>query len=220
MVFLLLIFLAAAVVGLVFFGVVGFAFANVGFTPLVILLLLAASLLGSAVNIPLWKVRTSVPMIREDYVSALGMTYRIPRVEYGQTVTTIAVNVGGALIPTAVSVYLLFKADPSTVLYSLVGIGVVTLVTRAISRPVKGVGIVTPALIPPVAAAAVALVLSPSQPLTTAYASGVLGTLIGADLLNLRVIPKLGAPVASIGGAGTFDGVFLSGIIGVLIAGI
>ncbi|XES77427.1 MAG: DUF1614 domain-containing protein [Candidatus Bathyarchaeia archaeon] len=220
LVFLLLIFLAAAVVGLVFFGVVGFAFANVGFTPLVILLLLAASLLGSAVNIPLWKVRTSVPMIREDYVSALGMTYRIPRVEYGQTVTTIAVNVGGALIPTAVSVYLLFKADPSTVLYSLVGIGVVTLVTRAISRPVKGVGIVTPALIPPVAAAAVALVLSPSQPLTTAYASGVLGTLIGADLLNLRVIPKLGAPVASIGGAGTFDGVFLSGIIGVLIAGI
>lgn len=212
--------MAAAVVGLVFFGVVGFAFANVGFTPLVILLLLAASLLGSAVNIPLWKVRTSVPMIREDYVSALGMTYRIPRVEYGQTVTTIAVNVGGALIPTAVSVYLLFKADPSTVLYSLVGIGVVTLVTRAISRPVKGVGIVTPALIPPVAAAAVALVLSPSQPLTTAYASGVLGTLIGADLLNLRVIPKLGAPVASIGGAGTFDGVFLSGIIGVLIAGI
>ncbi len=220
MVFLLLIFLAAAVVGLVFFGVVGFAFANVGFTPLVILLLLAASLLGSAVNIPLWKVRTAVPMIREDYVSVLGMTYRIPRVEYGQTVTTIAVNVGGALIPTAVSVYLLFKADPSTVLYSLVGIGVVTLVTRAIARPVKGVGIVTPAFIPPVAAAAVALVLSPSQPLTTAYASGVLGTLIGADLLNLRVIPKLGAPVASIGGAGTFDGVFLSGIIGVLIAGI
>jgi uncharacterized membrane protein len=220
LVFLLLIFLAAAVVGLVFFGVVGFAFANVGFTPLVILLLLAASLLGSAVNIPLWKVRTAVPMIREDYVSVLGMTYRIPRVEYGQTVTTIAVNVGGALIPTAVSVYLLFKADPSTVLYSLVGIGVVTLVTRAIARPVKGVGIVTPAFIPPVAAAAVALVLSPSQPLTTAYASGVLGTLIGADLLNLRVIPKLGAPVASIGGAGTFDGVFLSGIIGVLIAGI
>jgi uncharacterized membrane protein len=220
LVFVLLIFLSTAVVGLVFFGVVGFAFANVGFTPLVILLLLAASLLGSAVNIPLWKVRTAVPMIREDYVSVLGMTYRIPRVEYGQTVTTIAVNVGGALIPTAVSVYLLFKADPSTVLYSLVGIGVVTLVTRAIARPVKGVGIVTPAFIPPVAAAAVALVLSPSQPLTTAYASGVLGTLIGADLLNLRVIPKLGAPVASIGGAGTFDGVFLSGIIGVLIAGI
>jgi uncharacterized membrane protein len=46
----------------------------------------------------------------------------------------------------------------------------------------------------------------------------VLGTLIGADLSNLGVIPQLGAPIASIGGAGTFDGVFLSGIIAALLA--
>ncbi|MGD0979199.1 MAG: DUF1614 domain-containing protein [Candidatus Bathyarchaeia archaeon] len=51
-----------------------------------------------------------------------------------------------------------------------------------------------------------------------AYVSGVLGTLIGADLSNLNRIPKLGAPVASIGGAGTFDGIFLTGIIAVLLA--
>ena len=73
--------------------------------------------------------------------------------------------------------------------------------------------------IPPIAAAVSALILSPAHPLTIAYVSGVLGTLIGADLLNLRKIPKLGAPVASIGGAGTFDGVFLTGIIAVLLAG-
>jgi uncharacterized membrane protein len=220
LVFVLLLFLATTVVGLVFFGVIGVAFANVGFTPLTIMLLLATSLLGSAINIPLWKVKTTVPMVKEEYVSFLGMTYRIPRVEYGQAVTTIAVNVGGALIPAAVSVYLLVQADLNTILYSLVGVVAVTLVTSAVARPVNGVGIVTPALIPPVAAAAVALVLLPSQPITVAYVSGVLGTLVGADLLNLRVISKLGAPVASIGGAGTFDGVFLSGIIAVLIAGL
>ncbi len=220
LVFVLLLFLAATVVGLVFFGVIGIAFANVGFTPLTIMLLLATSLLGSAINIPLWKVKTTVPMVKEEYVSFLGVTYRIPRVEYGQAVTTIAVNVGGALIPAAVSVYLLVQADLNTILYSLVGVVAVTLVTSAVARPVNGVGIVTPALIPPVAAAAVALVLLPSQPITVAYVSGVLGTLVGADLLNLRVISKLGAPVASIGGAGTFDGVFLSGIIAVLIAGL
>jgi len=45
----------------------------------------------------------------------------------------------------------------------------------------------------------------------------VVGAIIGADLLNLHVIPELGAPVASIGGAGTFDGVFLSGIMAVLL---
>ena len=60
----------------------------------------------------------------------------------------------------------------------------------------------------------------PTQPTTIAYVAGTLGTLIGADLLNLGKISKLGAPVASIGGAGTFDGVFLSGIIAVLIAGL
>ena len=51
-----------------------------------------------------------------------------------------------------------------------------------------------------------------------AYIGGSLGTLIGADLLNLGNIRGLGAPVASIGGAGTFDGIFLIGIVAVLIA--
>ena len=51
-----------------------------------------------------------------------------------------------------------------------------------------------------------------------AYVSGTLGTLIGADLLNLSRIQGLGAPVVSIGGAGTFDGIFLTGIVAVLLA--
>jgi len=35
-----------------------------------------------------------------------------------------------------------------------------------------------------------------------AYVGGTLGTLIGADLLNLRAISRLGTGIASIGGAG------------------
>ena len=103
---------------------------------------------------------------------------------------------------------------------SIVGVVAVALVTRIVARPVKGVGIVTPAFIPPIAAAVAALILAPSEPRTVAYVAGVLGTLIGADLSNLGIIKKLGAPVASIGGAGTFDGVFLTGIIAVLLAGL
>jgi len=53
-----------------------------------------------------------------------------------------------------------------------------------------------------------------------AYIAGSLGTLIGADLLNLDKVRGLGAPVASIGGAGKFDGIFLTGIVAVLFAGI
>jgi uncharacterized membrane protein len=64
----------------------------------------------------------------------------------------------------------------------------------------------------------VAIVLSRENAAPLAYISGSLGTLIGADLLNLGNIRGLGAPVASIGVAGTFDGIFLIGIVAVLIA--
>jgi uncharacterized membrane protein len=218
--FAVLLVLLFVVVGLVFFGAISIAFKNIGFTPLIIFLILVGTLIGSFINIPLLKLRATIPMIHDDYVSWFGVTYRIPQVGYGEAVTLVAVNVGGALIPTGVSIYLLSKSSISTIILSLIGVLAVALVTHAVARPVKGVGIATPAFIPPIAAAVAALILSPAQPRTIAYVAGVLGTLIGADLLNLRKIPKLGAPVASIGGAGTFDGVFLTGIIAVLLAGL
>jgi uncharacterized membrane protein len=218
--FAVLLVLLFAVVALIFVGAVSIAFSNVGFTPLTIFLILMATLIGSFVNIPIFKLKTRIPMIRDEFVSWFGVTYRIPRVEYGETVTVLALNVGGALIPSAVSLYLLAKSPVSTIFLSLIGVLFVAIITKIVARPVKGVGIATPAFIPPIAAAIVAFALMPSEPRIIAYVAGTLGTLIGADLLNLRKIPKLGAPVASIGGAGTFDGVFLSGIIAVLIAGL
>jgi uncharacterized membrane protein len=53
--------LLAALAGLVFFGVVGLAFANVGFTPWIVLLILAGTLLGSAINIPVLKIELTSP---------------------------------------------------------------------------------------------------------------------------------------------------------------
>ena len=220
LIFGILLILLIAVVAIVFLGAVSIAFKDVGFSPLTILLVLAGTLVGSFINIPLVRLRSRSPIVREEYVSWFGLTYRIPRLEYGETTTMVAINVGGALIPTAVSVYLLAKSSVSIVLLSLLGVFVVSAVTHAAARPVKGVGVTTPAFIPPITAAIVAFILSPSHTTTIAYVGGVLGTLIGADLSNLRKIPGLGAPLASIGGAGTFDGVFLSGIIAVLLAGL
>ncbi len=216
----ILLALLIAVVALVFFGAISVAFESVGFTPVTILLLLAATLLGSFINIPVGKLKANKPLVREEYVSWFGVTYRIPQVEYGETATTVAVNVGGALIPTGICMYLLIKSVPSMILLCLIGVLAVAIVTHLVARPVKGVGITTPFFIPPIAAAVTAVILSPAHPITIAYVSGVLGTLIGADLWNLRKVPELGAPVASIGGAGTFDGVFLTGIIAVLLAGL
>lgn len=73
--------------------------------------------------------------------------------------------------------------------------------------------------VPPIAAAVVATLLSWRRAAPLAYISGSLRTLIGADLLNLGRIQGLGTPIASIGGAGTFDGIFLTGILAVLLTG-
>jgi uncharacterized membrane protein len=217
LVFAALLLVLILVVGLIFIGVVGLAFRDVGFSPITVALVLVCTFLGSYVNIPILRLKTSVPVVKEEFVSFFGVVYRIPQVGYNEAVTVVAVNVGGALIPTVVSFYLLWKM-PSVILISLVGVFIVAVITHVVARPVKGVGIVTPALVSPLVAALSAIILPSVAPRIVAYAGGVLGTLIGADLSNLNVIPKLGAPIASIGGAGTFDGVFLSGIIAVLLA--
>jgi uncharacterized membrane protein len=99
----------------------------------------------------------------------------------------------------------------------LIGTAIVAVVTHAVARVVPGIGIAVPMLIPPLAAAAVGLVLSWRRAPPVAYVAGSMGTLIGADISNLGRIAELGAPLVSIGGAGTFDGVFLTGIIAGLI---
>ena len=132
--------------------------------------------------------------------------------------TVLAINVGGALIPTLVSVYLLAKNQVWGL--GLVAIACVAAISHWLAQPVPGVGITVPTFVPAVTAAIVAWVLSRRYAAPLAYVGGSMGTLVGADLLNLGAIRGLGAPVASIGGAGTFDGIFLTAILAVLIAGL
>lgn len=93
-----------------------------------------------------------------------------------------------------------------------------TALCHVLAHPVPGVGIAIPVFVLPISAAVVALLLSPRHAAPLAYISGSLGTLIGAELLNVGKIRGLGALVASIGGAGTFDGIFLIGVLAVLFA--
>lgn len=202
-------------------GLVGTAFFILGFSTQVIVLLLLATLVGSFINIPLFTLASDEPVVTDTYVTVFGITYRVPIATEGSRKTVVAVNVGGALIPIAVSLYLLWRF-PETIGFAVLGVTLVAIVSHLIARPVRGVGIVSPGLVAPVVAAIFSVVISAQvssvNVFTLAYVSGVLGTLIGADLTNLRAIKGLGAPVASIGGAGTFDGVFLSGIVAILIA--
>jgi len=97
---------------------------------------------------------------------------------------------------------------------------IVALVLHWLAHPVPGIGIAVPVFFPAIVTAVVALLLSRGNAAPLAYIAGSMGTLIGADLTNLDKVAGLGAPVASIGGAGTFDGIFLTGIVAVLLAGL
>ena len=217
-----IIFILGTLFIFIFFGLIGAAFGRIGFSAQSIILLLLAVLVGSFINIPLFTLESHEPVMRDAYVTVFGMTYRVPKAAEGSRKTVVAVNVGGALIPSMVSVYLLWQF-PGVFGFAIVGVTLVAFISHLIARPVRGVGIVSPALVSPIIAAVYAIVIVAQFPgvdnvAALAYVCGVLGTLIGADLTNLEAITKIGAPIASIGGAGTFDGVFLSGIIAVLLA--
>ncbi|MEM1985800.1 MAG: DUF1614 domain-containing protein [Nitrososphaeria archaeon] len=200
-----------------FYGFIGYAFRKIGFSTMTVALLLLATLLGSYVNIPLFKIRSQVPIVRVREVSFFGILIRVPEIREVEAYTTIAINLGGAIIPVLVSVYFMMK-DIQILIYGIIGAFIVAFITHLIATPKPGVGIVTPAFIPPLTAALVAMILPTTQQPIIAYISGVLGTLIGADLTNIGKIGSLGTPYASIGGAGTFDGIFLSGILAVLLS--
>jgi uncharacterized membrane protein len=171
------------------------------------------SLFGSYVNIPVGELPEE-PMSAHQVVSFFGMRYVVP-VTRVRPQTVIAINLGGAVIPVLISIYLILRHG--MIGRTLLAVAIVSLAAHAMARPLKGVGIAVPIFIPPFTAAATALIIAPDAAPVVAYVAGTLGTLIGADILNLRKIHGLGAPVASIGGAGTFDGIFLAGIIAVML---
>ena len=214
--YLLLLFIVGVLlVALIHVGAITIAFDKLGLSPQAGLLLLFGSLFGSGINIPVYLRESRVERPDSDGfprpVSWGYPQHRLP----GRTL--IAVNVGGCLIPVGVSLYLFsfHVIDLGDILLALV---IVTGVSYLFSRPVPGLGIGIPVFVAPLTAVVTALVLDPQHSAPLAYISGTLGVLCGADLLRLRDIDRLGAPVASIGGAGTFDGIFFTGIIAALLA--
>jgi uncharacterized membrane protein len=213
--FMVLLFVVlAAVVALLQFGVLTYAYEKMGVGRRYILGILLLSLLGSAINIPIAELPAK-DIVVQSTVDYFGVRYAVPTIEH-QGRTILAINLGGALIPMALSLFLLVKHE--IYLEAAVGVAAMAAVTHLLARPVPGVGIALPPLLPPILAAAIALLISRKHAAPLAYIAGSMGCLLGADVLNLNRIRELGAPIASIGGAGISDGIFLTGIIAVLLA--
>jgi len=191
--------------------IIRIALSKIGLSPHTALLIFFLSLVGSLINIPIYtREATIIPPQR-----VLPFFHFNPfGIPVDQTKQIIAVNLGGCIIPLLLCIYLLPKAPPLPTLFATI---ITVIVSFKISRVVPGMGIVVPALLPPLIAVALAFLFSPANKIPVAYISGVLGVLIGADILNL---PNLGGypGVMSIGGAGVFDGIFLVGIISALLA--
>jgi len=191
------------------------AFVKLGLTPEAASFLLLGTLLGSAINLPLYSMHTKQTghLVISPDRKPIWEIFQPAR--EGKTV--IAVNVGGCLIPVGLCLYFisLQLIDPIKI---MAGILAITALSYKFSRLMPGLGVGMPIFLAPLSSALLALVLDSEHAALLAYISGVFGVLIGADILRLNEISSLGTPVASIGGAGTFDGIFMTGIIAALLA--
>jgi uncharacterized membrane protein len=189
-------------------------------SPGVALLLMIAIIIGGLVNIPVRRIAHE-RLVPVHPLAVYGLGRLWPQMGRERRETVIAVNFGGCVVPTGLAAYQLLylaAAGASTLLALLVTAGVNIAVCYSIARPVPGVGILMPGLIPAAVAAILALLLAPGDAAPVAYIAGVAGPLVGADLLHLREIEESAVGVASIGGAGTFDGIVLSGIVAAYLA--
>jgi len=193
------------IVALFFLNLVTFSFGELGLSPSTAIALIFFMLLGSLINVPLTRRRIQYTMPAD----VRGL-FSPPQTQY----KGIAINVGGAIIPLALCLYL------SSIVPSLWEIGIATLimaaVAKALARTIPGRGIALPMFVPPVLSALLAILLAREFAAPCAYIAGTAGTLIGADLLNLHKLKDY-AGIVSIGGAGVFDGIFLVGIVAVFL---
>jgi uncharacterized membrane protein len=140
----------------------------------------------------------------------------------------VGINVGGAVIPILLSIYITIKSRLKPVLV-LLGIGIVALVTFFVTYPDPEKGIVSmlPYWILPIVVASFVSVMvawgEKNKAAPFAYTIGTLGVLIGADgfhLMSLLQHETQTTRIAVIGGASVFDMVFITGILAVFLDGL
>ena len=211
LIFLLFILFLPALLTLAYFHIVTLGFERLGISSGATIFLLFLILVGSCVNVPL----TQKKLVYSTRSRFFGL-FRVPQVE----IQGVAINLGGGLLPILLSFYFLFLLWKRGIELTpvLIAIFLMIILTKLLAKVIPGKGIALPFFIPPIFSAVFAFILVPEFAAPAAFVSGVLGTLIGADILNLRKARRYGGYL-SIGGAGVFDGIFLVGIVSALLAG-
>ena len=180
------------------------------------------SLIFSPVNIVVKEINREALVPEVDVIYVFGIPFYLPRMAYRTTKTLIAINVGGAVVPTLLSITLIYLAFRGITLFLLlIDVLILVVICKLFSKVVQGVGVVMNPLIAPLFSVLLSYMIFFKMSYlipVSAYISSVLGSLIGADLLNLKKIIESSPQIISIGGMGTFDGIFLSGLFAVMLA--
>ncbi|MCX7831888.1 MAG: DUF1614 domain-containing protein [Actinobacteria bacterium] len=209
---LLLLFLAPLLAFLINVGLIGVAFEKLGIPPGLALSFYLISLIASSVNIPIYKREVEAPKL----IGYTPLDFFIGNYPQLYKEQVIAVNVGGCLIPLVFSLIVLSRTPFLPFIFALI---FVTFFSYFFSKPVEGVGIVMPFWVSPIVSVISAWIFAPSgYTAQVAFTAGIIGTIIGADILHLKdfVLKKPG--MLSIGGAGVFDGIYLTGIIAAFLS--
>ncbi|AGK62138.1 putative membrane protein [Archaeoglobus sulfaticallidus PM70-1] len=170
--------------------------------------------IGSFINIPLVE-KEGKEVVRE--YNFFGIIYQVRQ----RSKMTVAVNLGGCIFPSLIAVKLLLSLPLTPWIIAFI---LTSIIIYFNAKPVRGVGIAVPMFLPPLISVLTSYFIISFFGLDMyllpkfAYAVGVLAVLFGADILHLKDLEKIGSGVISIGGAGTFDGIFLTGIFSVILS--
>jgi uncharacterized membrane protein len=212
--FLLLLLVLPALWLLIAIDVVKVAATKLGFSSGLGVALLAIIILTSAINIPLYQVEAPADPLEDWLLFHQRQFWGIPFQRASRT-TIVCLNLGGGVIPVLLALYQFRQASALSIVLVT---AIVTVVCYYAAHVVPGIGIQMNPLLAPLAAVLATLWLASAHAPAIAFAGGILGTLIGADLLHLKDIQQMSSGVLSIGGAGVFDGLVLCGLFALLLS--
>ncbi|MFZ5899442.1 MAG: DUF1614 domain-containing protein [Bacillota bacterium] len=138
---------------------------------------------------------------------------------------TVALNVGGAIVPVALAVYLLSRADEAAektrallgaLITGAVVYGVGTFIMTGLPEPAGRYAFIDVLYLYPIVAAVIAYTVGRSR--RASFVAAILGVLL-ADVFHwTRLVATRTPGSVHIGGAGAFDTIVVSGLLAVLLA--
>ena len=220
-----LLFFMACVLPLIFLNIAEAALQNLHLSRSEALLVLVGLVLGSVINLPIARY----PLDEEVVVPVfepLGGWEVMPRFRRLRREMVVAVNFGGCVVPVLLAVRMLrliVEAGSPVVVVLLIGVALNTVVCYRLARPIPKLGIALNPFVPALVALSVTwLGLADAAfddfRAPVAFVAGISGPLLGADLLHWKDFKTIAAGTVSIGGAGTWDGIVLTGLLAAFLA--